>query len=157
MGLVLYVILSWLCITFLVTTEKKNEMMKYTVIYLILTIIFAVIYIDMFLNLQIISISSKVTNYLAIMLDRNIVRPVLTVILIIKLDGLISYTNKIAAVILTLALLLIFELVNIKLQLYTYSIGGFLIPLFTNSILIFTALIINKLIYFIEHRSEIDR
>ena len=153
MELTLYTTISWLVATYLITTIQKKEVIRSIIIYFIFTIITVSIFTIISLNLQLIYVTKEKTKFISLLINRNIIMPFLILIFINWYYRLTSYT-KIIPIILLLSIMTLLELINLKLQIYSYVNWNFGLTFLINAFFVLATLIISKGINVIELKSE---
>lgn len=153
MDLVLYTIISWLVVTYLVTTIQKKEVVRSIIVYSIYILLSVCSFTAISLNLRLISETKDVTKFLSLMINRNITVPSLVVIFINLFYRLTSY-KKIIPIILLLLMLTLSELINLKFQIYSYTKWSFALTFIMNTLFVLVTLVVSKHINAIESRSE---
>lgn len=151
---VFYSTVSWIIITYYITTMKKNEIIKGIIIYLVSIVLISFLAGIIVTNMKLITVTHDKIKYLDLLLKRVIVTPFLLLSLVSKYNELGTYLKKAALAVLLLILFLIIEYIDIKMQLYTYIKWNILFSILLNSFYIFTALVINKYFYVIEKWGE---
>lgn len=153
MELILYILFTWLIVTYLITSIHKCEIIRSIIVYFILLILEANIFTIISLNLNLLKISKDSTKFISHLLYRDIIFPFLGLIFINIFYRINGY-KKITPIILLILLNILIEFVNIKLQIYSYIEWSFGLSLFKKSILILSAFIVSNFINRIQSKEK---
>jgi len=153
MVLVLYTTLSWLVVTYLITTIHKKEILRSIIVYFVFSMLNVSIFTIISLNLQLIEITKDKTKFLSLLLNRNIIMPFLILIFINSFYRL-TKNKKIISIILLMIPITLLEFLNIKLQIYLYVKWNFGLTILFNTLFVLITLIISQCINVIQMRCE---
>lgn len=157
MELFLYIIITWFVVTYFVTVLPKVDLVKNIILYMLLLILVVSAFTIAYINLRLIDFTNDKVKFAAVALWKNVVIPLLLVILGSIFGELKTYPKKIAAIIFAMILLLSMELINLKLRFHVYIKWNFIQSVLSYSVFIFVAAMLNKVLYILQQRGKLNK
>lgn len=153
MELAFYLSMSWLVITYLVAATHKKEVIRSILVYFIFSMLTVSTFTIVSLNLQLIHVTQDKTKFLSLLINRNVIVPILVIIFTNIFYRMTGY-KKIMPVVLLLTIVMLLEFINLKFQIYSYTGWSLALTFITDIFFISVAFIAGKCVNIIQLRSE---
>lgn len=157
MELTLFIIIAWIIVAYFVSVLPSENLIRNLILYMVLIIFMTSVSTVISLDLGFIGITTNKVKYVAVIIYRNIITPLLLVIFNNIFSELKSYYSKIASITVILLLLSTLEFISLRLHLQVYIKWNFMLFILFYSVSILIAIITNKGLYAIQLRGELNK